>query len=424
MPAFTRPAIPTVLRQHLDDTAVLRGTRAVLLRAPHVELHRLARLDERLEAHLDGLRVAGDDGYHLAQAALERPAVGELFALASLAIERGDAAQLQRLLALASAVPEAPRALTSAAGWVTSQALRGLTVSLLAGSDTWQRWLGLAACAAHRVDPGLPLLAAVSDLAVAPVRARAVRIAGQLGRVDLLPTLQQHLSTTTEPSHAQALTWSAVLLGDRHQAFRRLCEQGMSKDDPSLEALQLALLAADTETARTLVRRLIAEGAPLRTTLRATGWAGDTQAVPWLIKQMADPAQARLAGEAFSFITGANLALLDLEVKGAETLATGPNDNPADDNVALDEDESLPLPDVVRVQAWWDQHAAAMPAGSRCFAGAAPTRSHCLQVLRKAGQRQRYAAALLLSLATPGTPLFNTAAPAWRQQRALQAAGE
>lgn len=424
MSTLTRPAIPTVLWQHLEDTAVLRGTRAVLLRAPHVELHRLARLDERLESHLDGLRVAGDDGYRLAQAALERPAVGELFALASLAIERSDKAQLQRLLALASAVPEAPRALTSAAGWVPPQALRGLTVPLLASSDAWQRWLGLAACAAHRVDPGLPLLAAVSDLAVAPVRVRAVQIAGQLGRADLLPTLLQHLSTTTEPSHAKALTWSAVLLGDRQQAFQRLCEQGVSKEGPSLEALQLALLAADTETARTLVRRLIAEGAPLRTTIRATGWAGDVQAVPWLIKQMADPAQTRLAGEAFSFITGANLALLDLEAKGAEAPATGPNDNPADDSVALDEDENLPLPDVARVQAWWDQHAATMPTGSRCFAGAAPTRAHCLRVLRQAGQRQRYAAALLLSLAAPGTPLFNTAAPAWRQQRALQAAGE
>jgi hypothetical protein len=40
-------------------------------------------------------------------------------------------------------------------------------------------------------------------------------------------------------------------------------------------------------------------------------------------------------------------------------------------------------------------------------------------VLKTGLQRQRMLAAHHASLLRPGTPLFNTAAPAWRQKRAL-----
>ena len=135
----------------------------------------------------------------------------------------------------------------------------------------------------------------------------------------------------------------------------------------------------------------------------------------------------RLAGEAFSRITGADLAWLDLEHKPPEGASDsrfgGPNEDPDDDNVALDEDESLPWPDPERVQGWWQANQERFPAGQRFFMGAAPSPAHALKVLREAGQRQRIAAAQWLSLLAPGTKLFQTAAPAWRQQRWLAEMG-
>jgi len=65
---------------------------------------------------------------------------------------------------------------------------------------------------------------------------------------------------------------------------------------------------------------------------------------------------ARLAGEAFSMITGADLAALDLERKPPEGLHTGPSDAPAD------EDDSLPWPDRERVLRWWQARAAGFTA--------------------------------------------------------------
>ena len=128
---------------------------------------------------------------------------------------------------------------------------------------------------------------------------------------------------------------------------------------------------------------------------------------------------ARLAGEAFSLITGLDLAWLDLDRKPPEGPISGPNDDPGDPNVELDEDDDLPWPDAGKIAAWWEDNAPRFTPGVRYFMGEPPSPAHCLSVLRGGFQRQRIAAAEYLCLLTPGTPLFNTAAPAWRQSRLL-----
>jgi len=418
---FQRPAVQAVVSQHLEDAAALRSVRSTLVRAPHLKLLHLGRADERLAAHLDGLLVAGNQGAALSQAAMDIPGVGQLFATAVLAIERRDAALIERLVSLMDMVPDAPRALSSAFGWVSPALLRGLTAPLLASESPTARWLGLAACAQHRVDPGTALSTAIEQ-PYARLRIRALRAAGALGRIDLLPACLNHLQGG-QPALALPAAWTAALLGDRGDAVNALRALALKPGPAQLEALALALFTADADTARTLVKQLAAQGAPIRTLIKAAGWAGDAQVVPWLFKHMEDDATARLAGEAFSFITGVDLAWLDLERKPPEHVPSGPNDNPADDNAALDEDESLPWPDLPKLTAWWGKNADRFPAGTRLFAGAPPTASHCFQVLKDHTQRRRMAAALYMSLLKPGSVLFNCAAPANRQQHLLAQMG-
>ena len=64
------PIVPQIVQQHADEAAHLRRMRSVLLRAPHAGLLQLGRLDERIEAHLDGLAVAGPAGVALAREGL------------------------------------------------------------------------------------------------------------------------------------------------------------------------------------------------------------------------------------------------------------------------------------------------------------------------------------------------------------------
>ena len=58
--------------------------------------------------------------------------------------------------------------------------------------------------------------------------------------------------------------------------------------------------------------------------------------IPWLIEKMKRPELARVAGEAFSLITGVDLAYDDLEGDWPEGFETGPTENPEDEDVAVD----------------------------------------------------------------------------------------
>ncbi|MBC7604114.1 MAG: hypothetical protein H7255_15830, partial [Ramlibacter sp.] len=115
-----RSPIPVVVMQHVEEAAHLRHVRSVLVRAPHVRLLHLGRLDERIAAHLDGIAVAGDYGSGLAQQALERPGTGEVFTATIQATEARDAPRLAKLLAISEALPGCRAGLLSAFGWVSS----------------------------------------------------------------------------------------------------------------------------------------------------------------------------------------------------------------------------------------------------------------------------------------------------------------
>lgn len=149
-----RSPVPLVVQQHVDEAVQLRRVRSVLVRAPHVGLTRLARLDERIAAHLDGIGIAGALGSALSLRALERAGTAEFFAVTVRAIEDRDTDRLSRLLAAAAALPQGRAGLLSAFGWVEAAALRGLVQPLLDSRDPWWREVGLVACDQHGVDPG------------------------------------------------------------------------------------------------------------------------------------------------------------------------------------------------------------------------------------------------------------------------------
>ncbi len=430
-----RRTVQVVVQQHAEEAAHLRHVRSVLVRAPHVGLLQLGRLDERIAAHLDGLVVSGQDGAALCTQALQTPAVGPMFTAASLALHTGNEPLLQHVLALVPVLPEALKGVVSALAWVPAGQLRGIGQRLLHSSQPHERLLGLAACRLHRVDPG-PLLATTLE---APHHAlttphadallqEALRTAGALGRTDLLPAVQRHLASDA-PQTAFRAAWSACLLGDRQAALAALEQMALQDQQPwADEALGVVLLAspvgAALEWAQALSTRAAENPGHLptrRRQLRALGLLGQPRLVPWLIDRMAEPHLQRLAGECFSWITGADLARDDLETLQAAPLPEYPSSDPEADDTGLDEDESLPWPDVTKIRAWWDRQTAWHAAGStqRLFSGQALGPGAAVQVLRLGTQRRRAQAALLRSLAQPGVGLFAVAAPAARQQRWL-----
>lgn len=416
MPASVRPALPVVVQQHVDDAIALRGTRSILVRAPHVRLRHLRRHDDRLAASLDGVAVAGSSGTDVCRAALATPDPGAFFTLAVQALETRDPDTLGRLMAVAESVPQVRSGLVSAFGWVSPSSLRGITTSLLASDNSFLRGIALSACAAHHVDPGPALKAAMTEPALACI---ATRIAGSLGKRDLMAQCLEVVQHADDPALQLAGARSCVLLGDRAAAIAKLHALASQASPLRLAAIRVLLKLQTPDQAHALLKELARDARQIRLLITATGFSGDTHYVPWLVKQMEDLRLNRLAGEAFSMITGLDLAYLDLDMKPPEDAAFGPNDDPADADVAMDEDDSLPWPDAEKIKEWWQLNGSRFQPGTRYFVGEPLSLVHCISVLKNGFQRQRIAAAEYLALQKAGTPLFNVAAPAWRQERLL-----
>jgi uncharacterized protein (TIGR02270 family) len=146
---------------------------------------------------------------------------------------------------------------------------------------------------------------------------------------------------------------------------------------------------------------------------------GDPAVVPKLIERMKQPELARLAGEAFSTITGVHISYDKLEGAPPAGFNAGPTEDPADANVEMDADEDLAWPDSALVANWWKANQARFTPGTRYLLGKPIEPVWLAEVLRTGRQRQRATAALELALRDPGAPLFEVRAPGRYQLRLL-----
>ncbi|MEO7206405.1 MAG: TIGR02270 family protein [Steroidobacteraceae bacterium] len=409
--------VPDVIFQHSQDAPFLYDVRTKLATAHDVKLKGLRRFDDRLAAHLDGLLVAGEQAWPLLNAGLATATAGTLFAATVMALAAKSSDHLNRLYALAEAIPHSQRGLISALGWVEQQQLRGVVKTLLASPNSFLRYLGVSACGLHRVDSGKAGDTVVEEPDSA-CRARGLRAAGEMGRQDVLPALLRMLTADDDASRFWS-AWSAVLLGNRGAAPAVLSAFGEAPGLFQARAFRLSLQAMDQHGAQEWLRKLARSDVNLRLLIQGSGIAGDPKYIPWLIQHMTDVKTARLAGEALSLIAGLDLANTKLNRDPPDYADIGPNDDPDDANVVTDEDNGLPWPDQERISEWWQANVGRFEVGARYFLGAPVTRENCLRVLSDGFQRQRILAAHYLCLLEPGTTLFEWRAPAFRQQRLL-----
>jgi uncharacterized protein (TIGR02270 family) len=411
------PVIPHIIDQHAEEAAFLWLLRDRAVSAPHYSLKDLAKLDDRVEAHIDGLRIAGDYGWEVVKNNLAAKESGEVFVAGVLALEEDQIEMLNLVYKTVEESPETVRGLISAFGWVEPQHLRGKVNGLLVSQNPFWREVGLAACAVHRVDSGKFLEQCLSDDNL-QLRARAARAAGELGRVDLKPVLLDQVDHQ-DPDLGFWSAWSAVLMGDRGKALNSLHAGIIDGAGFSLPALQVVLRVLDPNQIKELLTVPATHNDRIREAVMGAGITGDPAYIPWLIKQMEVPKLAKVAGESFSFITGVDIAYNDLEGELPKDFATGPTEDPENENVAMDPDEDLPVPDPALVERWWQQHQPRFQNHVRYLLGHPINQVHCQEVLKTGKQRQRQAAALELSLQRPTAPLFETRANGKKQLKWL-----
>jgi uncharacterized protein (TIGR02270 family) len=412
--------IPVVIEQHAEETAFHWLLRDAAVCAPHYSLDDLANLDNRLDAHIDGLRIAGEAAWEICQEQLGWEEAGEVFASAILAFESGNEPRMQAVLEVGRASRELSRGLISALGWLPYQQAEKHIQQLVTAESSDLRRIGIASYAVHRRDPGQSLIDALSasDLLL---KARVLSAVGQLGRVDLLPLVRSSLAADDDMCRFAA-AWSAALLGDMNAvaSLKSIAELNVPYRE---QAADIALRRMDLRDAHGWQRELAQTPDHIRLAVISAGVIGDPMSIPWLFEQMTIPEVARLAGEAFTMLTGVDIAYEDLEGEWPQGFEAGPTENPEDDNVEMDPDENLPWPNPELVQRWWGHHRGQFQAGTRYLIGQPIGLQWLQQVLRIGRQRQRAAAALELAIRLPGQPLFEVRAPGFRQQQILRRPG-
>ena len=391
-----------ILRQYAEESAVLWGLRSRVARKPDASFKRLVDFDWRLEAHLDGLRTAGKAGCEIALEVLGEGGRGALFAAAATALALSGEKGLIELLPQCKG-EKAFVEMASALAWVSPAWFIENAAKWVMAEDTGG--IALIACSLMRHDPGesLDFAANSGD----PFRsARAFRTAGELGRRDMIGSIESALRSENSDVRGWA-AWSGA-------RFRSPAAQAalleLVFDMPFGEiAAPMAGRACDAPAIRASIARPGLSPDSLRRAIMLAGHLGDPVTVPLLLDQMQDDIQARQAAEAFSNITGVDLV--------REHLVRPPPETPDDaDLTADDPDTDLAWPDHWKASVWWENHTSSYESGVRYVAGV-PARSNAVGgLLNNRRQGFRAIAAVELSVQRPGQPILNVRAPAFRQQ--------
>ena len=397
------PILPEIVGQHAEETAFLWLLRDRAVAATRYTLQEIAKFDGRLEANIDGLRVAGEAGWAIVVEQLaEHTEAGEVFVAAVLALESGSNNRFTRVTERVREARESARGLISAFGWVSRDAAATRLGQLLRSSDPILRSAGIAGSVIQGLDPGFALQDAFK--ADAPeLRRRAFAAVGRLARKDLVPAIASGLNDTDAGCRFWA-AWSSAVLGDGRgsQVLRRMAEfTGPLRE----RAAAAAGRVLEHKTALGWHKQLVLDPDGRRAAIVAAGAIGDPALFPWLLEQMNDPALARLAGEQLGMAMGFDVARDRLE-------GTGPV--PTDDEEDPDEDLPWPNPSAIsRLAA-----VRKMRPGERHLRGMPPTPPSLYRVLHEGTQAQRTAAVLELRVQGQAVPV-DIRSPAHLQRRLL-----
>lgn len=336
--------IAAIVDQHAEDAAFLWLRRRREIDGPILDETDIGRIDQRLEANLEGLMAAGKTGWEAAQARFADYAEpGELFVLGTLAMRWSDAKLVTSAIDAGASLGEAGiSSLSAAIARTPRENLRPFVAQWLDTSDVRLRCLGLSALWHHRVDPG-PRLHDLASHSDAIVRRRAVRLAGGLGRRDLLPAVLAGLDGETAKERLAA-AFAACLLGEARSAHPVIDKIVLTETDQGEAAIEVRLLTTPPKAAKAWLQARLGQPLLRVAATASIGLFGDPSVMPWLIEKMREPELVFAAGLAMR-------DLFDVDFNDTDLFTM----DPADLGKAFESLTDSPLPVADRVAAWWDE---------------------------------------------------------------------
>ncbi|RWM40904.1 hypothetical protein [Mesorhizobium sp.] len=335
--------IPAIVDQHAEDAAFLWSRRCREIDGPILGENDIGRIDQRLDANLEGLFASGEAAWAAANARFsDYKEAPELFVMACLALrwelEKSVAAMIE---AAATLGEMGIKAVSGAIARTPREKLRPFVAKWVDSRETMLKCIGLAALWHHRSDAG-PRLGELVANGQTEVRVRALRLAGALRRRDLLPVVAECLAAD-QPRERFAASFAACLLGAGRASLPVLDDLLASAGVSPNEVIDIRLLASAGPPAKAWLQKYLNQPLLRQRALSATGMLGDRSIVPWLMERMREPQCAYAAGLAWR-------DLFEVDFNDTDVFIVDP--------AFLGEefaDIESPLPSADRANAWWDE---------------------------------------------------------------------
>ena len=407
--AVAADAYKQQLDKAFDDAAFLWLLRDSAVNQPNYAYSDLAEHDLRIGSLINILACSPEEAWEIAIVALQLQQPGEVFVAAVLAFKSLDIRNIQTVVEVGLSGCACSRALISALAWLPGRLVHSWIKRFLTSKDLQHKYLALAVCAARREDPKehLSNILLRDDCRESPLLyARAVRLAGELKRFDLLPAIRQAQQSKFDEVVFWTI-WSQILLGDKSLACM-LTPWIIGAGNLQGFAIEVGLRSGSLTDGRAWITTLSQNPKMQRQAIRAAAILGDPQAVPWLIGQMQNASLSRLAGEAFSTITGIDLQEHQLALSDIPDLdEVLPDDGAQNEALSVTDDQFLPFPDVPKIAAIWQRYQHRFNPGKRYFhgfllSGSIESIEHLHHIYHVGNQRLRADAALELALEETG----------------------
>lgn len=400
-----------IYEQFARESSFLWLLRSLAVNQPHYNLQDIKALEGRIQAHLDGLLTSTDVAWPLCESALELNGPGDVFTAAIVAFTTDDSEKIEQVIRTGLASDETFKGLISALAWLPSATTAPWTHRWLLSKDLDRNYLAISLYGLRRENPGEYLrqfLHREDCRKHEKLYVRCLRIVGESKRRDLLPELNKAMASDNATISFWA-NWSAILLGNK--ARGHTMEPYVFEPSPHQQrALNIAFRVLPVNDGCQWITRLSNDLKNVRSAIKAMGILGDPQVAERLIEKMRDVEHARLAGEAFTLITGVDLEKNELTRDPPNKYESSPNEDASDNEVEVDEDEKSPWPNADLVEAHWQTVSAGFKKGRRYLLGQDINSGNLSRHLREGYQRQRHAAAMELALLDASQVLQNTRA--------------
>lgn len=421
-----------VVEQHVEEASFLWLQHQSAVSRPDYLLEDIAELNGYLDANLEGIFLAGEVGWQLCESLLDE---GEeyIFPATVTALWANNPEWIKRVFKAVDS--ENADAFIGALGWLDYPAVKPFIHRLLTETRPFYQYLGIAACGLHRQFPTVDM-SHLLPINVPLLKSRILRLTGELKGHAFGHLLFPYLSSENDAYRFWS-AWSLALMGERQQSLPVLQSFMYEHSEYQRTAMNLLLRVLDKPQQKQIINELIARDA-LPAAVFAVGVTGLPEYMSWLIEMMKEPALARLAGEAFSMITGVDLDYDDLTLEEpdekenddeedeaesqtdvSQSNADFMDDNSDDDDWGEEDEDKeeeepdeyeqdLDIPDPALVADWWQQYQLHYTNGTRYLAGKVINEGNLYEVLNGGFQRQRSAAALELALLAPENPFLET----------------